>query len=37
MNQLVEMKSLLEKLNACTCVTLEECGRAFIRAFEGAA
>ena len=32
MNELVEMKSVLARLNACTCVTLAECGRAFIRA-----
>ena len=32
MKRLIEMKGILAKLNACTCATLEECGRAFIEA-----
>jgi MerR family transcriptional regulator, redox-sensitive transcriptional activator SoxR len=32
MDRLVRMKDILAKLNACTCATLEECGRAYIQA-----
>ena len=32
MRRLIEMKSILARLNACACSTLEECGQAFIKA-----
>jgi len=32
MRRLNEMKRVLSKLTACTCATLEECGRAFVEA-----
>ena len=32
MQRLVEMKDLQAKLESCSCATLEDCGRAFIKA-----
>ena len=32
MRRLIEIKSILARLNACACATIDECGQAFIKA-----